>query len=124
MFDSSFTIVSHVNGVIQKASFHLRNISKVRKLLTEDATKKVMQNLVSSPNDYCNGLLSGIQQDTLAKLQRLHNHAARIITRTKRHKHITLVLKYLHWFPVKFRNDFKILLTAFTALHGLAPEHI
>ena len=66
MFDSNFTMVSHVNSVLKKASFHLRNIGKVRKLLTEDATKKVMQNLVIFQTDYCNALLSGIQQDTLA----------------------------------------------------------
>ena len=60
-----------VNSVVKKASFHLRNIGKVRKLLTEDATKKVMQNLVISRIDYVNALLSGVQQYTIAKLQRL-----------------------------------------------------
>ena len=109
---------------MKKASFHLINIGKVRKLLTEDATKKVMQNLVISRIDYCNALLSGIQQDALAKLQRLQNQAARIVTRTKWHEHITPVLEHLHWLPVKFRIDFKILLMAFKALNGLALEYL
>ena len=117
-------MVSRVNSVAKKASFHLRNISKVRKLLTEDATEKVMQNLVISQIDYCNAFLSGIQQDTLAKLQRLQNQAARIVTRTNWHEHITPVLEHLHWLPAKFRIDFKILLMAFKALNGLAPEYL
>ena len=61
MFESNFTMVSHVNSVVKKASFHLRNIGKVRKLLTENATKKVMQSLVISRIDYCNAY--SIQQD-------------------------------------------------------------
>ena len=62
MFDSNCTMVSNLNSV------HLRNIGEVMKLLTEDATKKVMHHLVISQIDYCNVLLSGIQQDTMAKL--------------------------------------------------------
>ena len=57
----------------KKSSFHLRNIGKARRVLTEDATKTVMQSLVMSRLDYCNALLIGIQQDWIAKLQRLQN---------------------------------------------------
>lgn len=35
--------------------------------------------------------------------------------------HITLILKSLHWLPVYFRIDFKILLLVFKALNGLSP---
>ena len=113
MFDSNFTMVSHVNSVVKKASFHLRNIGKVRKLLT---TKKVMQSLVIYRIiDYCNALASGIQEDTMTKLQRLQHHAARIVNRTKRHKHISPVTDHLHSFPMKFKIDFKILLIEFKA---------
>ena len=31
MFDSNFTMVTHVNSVVKKATFYLRNIGKVRK---------------------------------------------------------------------------------------------
>ena len=44
-----------------------------RRVLTEDATKTVMQSLVMSRLDYCNALLIGIQHDLIAKLQRLQN---------------------------------------------------
>ena len=117
-------MVSHVNSVVKKVSFHLRKSGKVRKLLTEDAKKKAMQNLLISRINYCNALLSGIQQDIIAKLQRLQNHAARIVTRIKWHEHITPVLEHQHWLPVKFRIDFKILLIVFKPLNGLVPEYV
>ncbi len=42
----------------------------------------------------------------------------------KKFDHITPVLIQLHWFPVKFRIDFKILLLTFKTLHNKAPKYI
>lgn len=54
----------------------------------------------------------------------MQNSAARILTRTKKRAHITPALAPLHWLPVKYRIDFKILLLVFKALTGLAPPYI
>ena len=54
MFDSQLIMAPHVKSVVKKSSFHLRNIGKARRVLTEDATKTVMQSLVMSRLDYCN----------------------------------------------------------------------
>ncbi len=35
-----------------------------------------------------------------------------------------LRLKSLHWLPVRFRVDFKILMLTYKALHGLAPQYL
>ena len=102
MFDSQLIMAPHVKSVVKKSSFHLRNFGKAKHVLTEDATKTVMQSLVMSGLDYCNALLIGIQQDPIAKLQRLQNSAARIVSRTK----------------------FKVLLLVYKALNGLAPKYI
>ena len=67
MFDSQLIMAPHVKSVVKRSSFHLRNIGKARRVLTEDATKTVMQSLVMSRLDYCNALLIGIQQDLIAK---------------------------------------------------------
>ena len=124
MFDSQLIMAAHVKSVVKKSSFHLRNIGKARRVLTEDATKTVMQSLVMSRLDYCNALLIGIQQDLIAKLQRLQNSAARIVSRTRKYEHITPVLIKLHWLPIKFCIQFKVLLLVYKALNGLAPKYI
>ena len=124
MFDSQLIMAPHVKSVVKKSSFHLRNIGKARRVLTEDATKTVMQSLVMSRLDYCNALLTGIQQDLIAKLQRLQNSAARIVSRTRKYEHITPVLIKLHWLRIKFRIQFKVLLLVYKALNGLAPKNI
>jgi hypothetical protein len=56
--------------------------------------------------------------------QRVHNTAARLITRTKKTDHITPVLIRLHWLPVEYRSQYKRILYVFKALHGLAPVYV
>ncbi len=53
----------------------------------------------------------------------MQNSAARIL-RTRMRDHITPVLVSLHWLPVSFRVDFKILMLTYKALHGLAPQYL
>ena len=45
---------------------------------------------------------------------------------TKRHdrQSITAVLRRLHWLPVKWRINYKIVVLVFLALHGLAPAYV
>ncbi len=43
---------------------------------------------------------------------------------TLRFSHITPVLYFLHWLPVKFRIDFKVLIITFKAIHGSTPNYI
>ena len=56
--------------------------------------------------------------------ERVHNTAARLITRTKKTDHISPVLIRLHWLPVEYRSQYKLSLYVFKALHGLAPVYV
>ena len=84
----------------------------------------LVNSLVTSRMDYCNGLLYGVPMTALKKLQTVQNTAARLISKTARHDHISPVLKDLHWLPVQQRIQFKILTLTFKAIHNLAPEYI
>lgn len=50
--------------------------------------------------------------------------AARVRTKTRGRAHITPVLESLHWLPVCFRIDFKVLLLVFKCLNGLGPSYL
>ena len=58
------------------------------------------------------------------RLQLVQNAAARFLTGTSRREHITPVLSSLHWLPVHFRIDFKLLLFAFYTINSLAPSYL
>ena len=99
----------HVLSVCRTGYYHLRNIGRIRRYLTLDATKTLVHALVTSRFDCCNSLLYGLPANHLAKMQRLQIACARVITRTGRRSHITPVLKELHWLPVHRRIQYKIL---------------
>ena len=84
----------------------------------------MVQSLVTSRLDYSNGLLYGIPKSEVSILQSVQNSAARIVTKTAPREHITPVLKELHWLPIDRIIEYKILLYAYKALNGLAPEYL
>jgi len=50
----------------------------------------MVQAFISSRLDYCNALLRGISDGLMRRLQSVQNAAARLITRTPRHDHISI----------------------------------
>ena len=124
MLDSFLKMEGHVNAVCKSAFFHLRNIARIRQFLNKESTEKVVHALVTSRLDYCNSLLYGIPMKLIAKLQRVQNVAARIVTGTRKGDHITPVLYTLHWLPVKCRVEYKIGLLVLKCLHGMAPTYL
>ena len=56
-FDSTLSMAPHINKICQSAYYHLYNIRKIRKFLTYDQTKLIVQSVIMSRIDYCNSLL-------------------------------------------------------------------
>ena len=97
VFDPSMNMAAHVTKAVTSANYHLRNIGRIRRYLTAESIKSAVISLVTSIFDYCNGLLCEIPEELMRKLHRVQNNAARVVTLTKKHDHITPVLKELHW---------------------------
>lgn len=124
IFDPDLSFNSHLKQISRTAFFHLRNISKIRHVLSQKDAEKLVHAFVTSRLDYCNSLLSGSSRKSLKTLQLVQNAAARVLTRTKRREHISPILASLHWLPVKSRIEFKILLLTFKALNNIAPLYL
>ena len=124
VIDSSLTLEDHVAQIRKSCFYYLNWIRKVRKFLTHDAAKSLVQSLVISKVDYCNSLLINAPAKLVNKLQSVLHAAARIIAQVPRYEHITPTLIDLHWLPVQQRIQFKVLLVTFKALHDEAPQYI
>ena len=85
----------------------LRRIGKIRSVLSTDAANKLAISLILSRLDYCNSLPASIPYNKLNKLQRIQNHAARLVLLKSRHASAIALLRTLHWLPQKARIQYK-----------------
>ena len=123
-FDKTLSM-EHQASAITKSCFHqIRNIGRIRSLITDEACKTLVCSLVTSRLDYGNALLYGTNSCVMTKLQRVQNTAARLITRKRKYESITPVLISMHWLPVHYRCQYKLLLYVFKAIHGNAPIYL
>ena len=53
IFDSHLNLESHINTVCRSAYFHLRNIRRIRNMLTDNACSQLIHALVTVRIDYC-----------------------------------------------------------------------
>ena len=124
MFDNNQKMDIHISSIYRATHFHLHNIGDIRSHLTDSATASLVHSLITSWLDYCNSLLYGLPDNQLNMLQRNQNIAARIVTRSPKHDHITPVLEQLHWLPVRMRVLYKLLVLTYRALEGKGPSHL
>ena len=124
LFDHKMNFEAYVKKVVQTCYFQLRNIAKIKSLLSKQDLEKLVHAFISSRLDYCNSLFPTLKRCSLHRLQLVQNAAARLLTNTHRWSHITPVLAALHWLPVESRIAFEIILITFKALHGEAPKYI
>ncbi len=124
ILETDLSFSSHVKAVTKSAYYHLKNIARIRCFVSSHDLEKLVHAFITSRVDYCNGLLTGLPKKTIRQLQLIQNAAARILTRTRKSEHITPVLRSIHWLPVTFRIDFKVLLLVCKSLNGLGPKCI
>ena len=124
MFDSALTMEPQISAICRSCRLHIHNIGKIVRYLTPRATELLVHVFIMLCLDSCNALLHSLPDDQVRHLQLIQNTAARLVTRSCKHEHITPVLRHLHWLPVHEQIDYKILLLAFKGLHGLAPRYL
>ena len=108
----------------QNAYYHLHNIRRIRKFLSQEATCTIIHAFITSQIDYSYSLMNGLPENLIKKLQRVQNTAARLVFNLRKYDHPTPALVTLHWLPVKYWIEFKTLLIVLKGLHGKAPTCI
>ena len=83
ILDNQLKMTDHVAALCRSCSFQLRQIRSIRRSLTSDARKTLVNAFVMSRLDYCNSLCQDINEGLLNKLQHIQNAAARLVTDTE-----------------------------------------
>ena len=117
-----------VSQTVSACSYYLRHINQSSLLFYQnrqrnaEQTKECVVNaIITSRLDYYKALLYGPSVVNIARLQRMHNSAARLIMRRPRSDSARPLLQELHWLLVARRVDFKILVLIYKAMHDEAP---
>jgi hypothetical protein len=114
----------HVNRITSSCFFQLRRLRQIRRVAGPEVTKRLVSAFILSRLDYCNAALAGLPQTTLLPLQRAQNAAARLVTNTRPHEHITPAMKDLHWLPVNQRIKYKLCVMMHLIFTQQCPEYM
>ena len=94
--DRRLSFDRHVWTVVRACNYHLEAIRHIRHLLTTELAVTLECSLILCRLDYCNSVLHGAPTDSIQKLQRVQNTAARIVLQAPRRTHAQPLLEHLH----------------------------
>ena len=80
LFDKSLTFKGHITQVSKSCFHQLRNISHIRKYLTTESARIIIQSFVCSRIAGNNSLYNGLPNNQLQRLQRTQNEVAGVLT--------------------------------------------
>ena len=108
--DKNLTLDKHINYIVSHCYKLLKDIGRIRNILTPKHCEMLVHAVISSRLDYCNSLFVNMHKSNVTKLQKVQNAAARLVSRKRRCESVTSTLKELHWLPVESRIVFKVVL--------------
>jgi hypothetical protein len=124
IFDSNLSFSNQISALTKSCYYHIRDLRRIRNCLNTETAKIIATSLVHSKLDYCNSLYLNLPSSLLNRLQLIQNAAARAVTHTRKHQHITPVLKSLHWLKIHERIHYKIISLTYNALQFCQPTYI
>jgi len=115
---------NNVTRTVASCFATLRQLRTIRRSVSDTVFQTLIVSLVLSRLDYGNTTLAGIPANQKRRLQSVMNAAAKLIHRHRRYDQVTLLLRDLHWLKLTERLDFKLAVTIYKCLHGLAPRYL
>ena len=79
IMDSDLNFSSHTKTITKSAYYHLKNISRIRGLMSRQDLEKLVHAFIFSRLDYCNGVFTGLSKNSIRRPQLIQKAAARLI---------------------------------------------
>jgi len=102
----------------------LRQLRSIRRSVPDLMFQSLVVSLVLTKLDYGNATLTGLPAYQYRRLQSVLNAAAKLIYRRRRFDHVTSLLRELHCLKSSERVAYKLAVTFYRCLHGLAPSYL
>ena len=103
---------------------YIKALRHICPLLDEPTANSLACNTIIFRLDYCNATLAGTTSHNIARLQQIHNQAAKVVRQVRRRYSSTAALEQLHWLPVEQRIKYKLALLTYKALLTGEPSYL
>ena len=116
----------HVQRLCQNMYYHLSLLRRLRRIFPKDLLLQVYKSYVQPRLDYGITLYGCSTQKNIDLIQRVQNHAARLITGNFNYincRGIELV-KTLNLYTIRDRRDYFLTILMFKSIHGIAPTYL
>jgi len=123
------TIDSHLRfdirgrKVARACDCHIRALHHVHSFLN-DVAQTITCSIVATTLDYCNALLCSEPEATLDQLQHVQHNLATVVCQGGGHTDAGLMIRSLHWLPVRQRVTYKMALTAHKVRATATPAYL
>ena len=87
--DTELNLNCQIKAVAKYSFFHLRQLAKIKPILSRQHFETVIHAFVTTRLDYCNALYVGVSGSSITRLQMVQNAAARLLTGTRKYEHIS-----------------------------------
>ena len=122
--DACLTFDEHITNIVSSCRSILCQINRTKYILDKQIISTIITALVFSKLYYCSAMWASTSKRNIEKLQNVLNFAARILTGTKKHQHITPVLQQLQWLPASSIIKLRESVMAYKCVKGLAPAYL
>ena len=122
--DSSWDF--HVQRLCQNMYYHLSLLRRLRPIFPKDLLLQVYKSYIHPRLDYGFTLYACSTQKNIDLVQRVQNHAPRLITGNFDNincRGIDLI-KYFNLYTIRERRDYFLTILIFKAIHGIAPTYL
>ena len=124
ILDRNLTYNEHTTQLSSECMAKLCQINRVKHCFDQTTLIYIICAVVMGKLYYCSTVWSNTSSSNIKKLQAVHNFACRIIANGKKFDHITPILKYIGWLPVKEHLLFKDLVMIYKCINSLAPTYL
>ena len=122
--DSTMSFSPHISSSVSQGYGLIRNIAGIRKYISRDHLKTLVNSIIVAKFDNCNSLYSGISSFEAGRLRKFQNACARLIYSKNKRDHVSGIMQELHWLPCDARIFFKLVCYVFKCIHSLAPSYL
>ena len=119
--------LKQITSKCQIKMLNIQCITNIRHLLTQEATETLVLVTVKSHLDYCNGILTGLPDVDISRMQHVQNIAAKMVVlndTSMKDNNFKNILAKLYWFAICRRIQYNILTLIHKCLSCKAPEYL